>query len=75
MESNVREAGSLGKDLLQISAFRLFHMINKVCAPSTWHITRNVECEWPGCSLNQYQNYLFWDASESISSGNKIYSY
>lgn len=74
-ESNVRKAGSPGKDLLKIRAFRLFHMINKVCAASTWHITKNVECKWPGCSLNQYQNYLFWDASESMSSGNKIYSY
>ena len=32
MESSVRKAGSPGKDLLKISAFRLLHMIHKVCA-------------------------------------------
>lgn len=74
-KATLKKTGSPGKDLLKISAFCLLNMINKVCAPSTWHMTRNVECEWPGCSLNQYQNYLFWDASDSISSGNKTYSY
>lgn len=74
----LKELVALARDLLhKISAFSLFNVINKVCVYQelgTLQRAWNVSGLGAALTCCQYQNYLFWDASESVSSGKKMYS-